>query len=80
MNTKLTLRLDDSLITRAKKFSKSEGKSISQIVADYFKAIQRHSGGRRQMIGPTTAKLAGCLKDAKIDENAFKEHLEGKFL
>ena len=36
MQTKLTLRLDDWLIRKAKRFSKKTGKSVSKIVADYF--------------------------------------------
>jgi hypothetical protein len=62
MTTKLTLRLEDSLIAQAKEFAQAEEKSISQIVADYFKTIQRHSGVKKQQIGPLTSRLAGCLK------------------
>jgi len=79
MNTKLTLRLDDSLIAQAKKFALAEGKSISQIVADYFKAIQTHSGTEKQQIGPITSRLAGCLRDAEVGEDDYKKHLERKF-
>jgi len=39
MNTKLTLRLDDQLILKAKRYSHRVGKSVSQIVADYFSLI-----------------------------------------
>ena len=36
MQTKLTLRLDDQLINRAKAFASQTGKSVSQLVAVYF--------------------------------------------
>ncbi len=36
MNTKLTLRLDDSLVESAKKYSVKTGKSVSKIMADLF--------------------------------------------
>ena len=36
MNTKLTLRLDENLIKSAKNYASSSGKSVSQLVADYF--------------------------------------------
>ena len=39
MNTKLTLRLDDQLILKAKRYSDRSGKSVSQLVADYFSLI-----------------------------------------
>ena len=79
MNTKLTLRLNDSLIGQAKKYARTEGKSVSQIVADYFKAIQNHSGDKKKGVGPITSKLYGCLKGAVLKED-YKEHLDGKFL
>jgi hypothetical protein len=40
MQTKLTLRLDDELVRKAKKFSKRAGKSVSKIVADYFDKLE----------------------------------------
>jgi hypothetical protein len=79
MNTKLTLRLDDALIIQAKQYARAEGKSISQIVADYFKAIRRPQGKKEPRIGPITSKLAGCMKDSGIGEEDYKKHLERKF-
>ncbi|MBE0418315.1 MAG: hypothetical protein IBX63_11175 [Coriobacteriia bacterium] len=39
MGTKLTLRLDEDLIRRAKRHSARSGKSVSRLVADYFALI-----------------------------------------
>ncbi len=36
MQTKLTLRLDEALIQRAKAEARRTGKSVSQLVAEYF--------------------------------------------
>ena len=36
MQTKLTLRLEDQLIEQAKSYAAHAGKSVSQIVSDYF--------------------------------------------
>ena len=36
MHTKLTLRIDEDLIKRAKTYSRQTGKSVSQLVADYL--------------------------------------------
>jgi hypothetical protein len=80
MNTKLTLRLDDSLIAQAKQHARIQKKSISQIVADYFKAIESRSWNKKPKIGPITSKLTGCMKDASIEEEDYKKHLERKFL
>lgn len=39
MNTKLTLRLDDSLIDAAKNYAAREGRSVSELVAAYFSRL-----------------------------------------
>ena len=39
MQTKLTLRLEDQLIKDAKQYARQSGKSLSQMVAEYFLAI-----------------------------------------
>ncbi len=36
MQTKLTLRMDEELIRKAKRFSRKTGRSLSRIVADFF--------------------------------------------
>jgi hypothetical protein len=39
MNTKLTLRMDESLIASAKDYAAAHGSSVSQMVANYFAAL-----------------------------------------
>ncbi|WP_230658802.1 DUF6364 family protein [Psychrobacter sp. I-STPA10] len=39
MQRKLTLQMDDELIKHAKEIAKQNGKSVSQMVADYFKQL-----------------------------------------
>jgi hypothetical protein len=80
MHTKLTLRIDDALIGQAKKYARHKGKSISQIVGDYFKAIQEGAKKNVPKIGPITNQLRGCLKGANIKEEDYKKHLEKKYL
>lgn len=43
MNTKLTLRMDESLIASAKIYAAAHGSSVSQIVANYFAALSHKS-------------------------------------
>ena len=40
MGEKLTLRLDRSLIDRAKAYARARGKSVSRLVADYFTLLE----------------------------------------
>lgn len=80
MHTKLTLRLDDRLIAQAKDYARDAGKSLSQIVAEYFSAMT----SRRQpdcTETPTVARLRGVLKDAGLDGvRDYHAHLEDKHL
>lgn len=80
MNTKLTLRLKSDLIGEAKQYARKEGKSISQIVADYFRAIQRRTAKPQPRLGPITSQLRGCLKGKSVREADYKKHLDKKYL
>jgi predicted HicB family RNase H-like nuclease len=46
METKLTLRLDEKLIGRAKSYARKSRKSVSQLVADYFSVLGARAGER----------------------------------
>ena len=79
MQRKLTLRLEDELIAAAKAQAARVGKSLSQMVADYFEAITK---ARREPVEmtPTVAKLRGSWKAANVDERDYYAHLEEKHL
>ena len=80
MKNKLTLRLDDSLIKRAKKRAKEKGTSVSQMVADYFALIEAEQSSSNQELPPITASLAGILKNVDIHEDDYRKYLEDKHL
>lgn len=81
MQTKLTLRLDQDLIRSAKEYSARTGKSLSQIVADYFSLIQQSEQENRiQKLPPVVQSLKGALKDSSISEDDYKRYLEEKYL
>lgn len=82
METKLTLRLDESLIENAKKEARNRGISLSRMVADYFLGIQsrKNSAKRsRKSLPPVTASLAGSLKGRDLDPAQYRRHLEEKY-
>lgn len=78
MQTKLTLRVEDSLIQQAKDYAKKNDKSLSQIVADYFRALTESK--KLLENAPITQSLIGVLSETKIDESDYKKHLEDKYL
>ncbi len=78
MQTKLTLRLEDELIRKAKKFSKITGKSVSMIVADYFEKLDAPPPEEIQGITPKVAALRGILKRTGAEEEHYCRHLAEK--
>lgn len=80
MQTKLTLRLEDQLIEQAKSYAAQAGKSVSQIVAEYFKLITTQNVKTNIPSTPITQSLRGLLRESKLDEKDYKKYLEGKHL
>lgn len=78
MQSKLTLRLDDSLIHHAKIYAKKHDKSLSKVVADYLKILT--SDSKLPTPAPITQSLIGILGSTKIDDADYKKHLEDKYL
>ena len=80
MQTKLTLRLDDALIQRAKLLSKKSGKSVSQMVAVYFAMLDETRSISIPKITPIVRSLKGSLDNPDISEDDYKKYIEGKYL
>ena len=79
MHTKLTLRMDDALVEKAKREAKRRGKSVSQMVAEFFDSLSKTSSGKRTL-PPLTASLVGVLKKHRVSEATYKKHLREKHL
>lgn len=79
MNTKLTLRMDDSLIESAKQYSAKSGKSVSRIVADLFEIIKNEKLEKHYSTTPAVLSLKGALKGKPVDEKDYKRYLEEKY-
>jgi hypothetical protein len=62
MHTKLTLRLEESLIVRAKAWARRRGVSLSQAVATVFEQLP---GSSEQALSPWTRKLVGIAPRRK---------------
>ena len=80
MNTKLTLRMDEFLIESAKECSVRTGKSLSRIVADFFRVIIEEKLEEEYQITPIVKSLSGILKESSLDKIDYKKHLEEKYL
>lgn len=75
MQTKLTLRMEKALIEKAKIFANTSGKSVSQLVADYFAILdedQTHSDIKTTKL---VSSLKGIMKGHSVDEEDYKRYL-----
>ncbi len=78
MNTKLTLRLDEQLIDRAKRTAEKRGKSVSQMVSEFFDALE--DGPRtKPALPPMTSALLGSLRGTSVSREAYRRHLRNKY-
>lgn len=82
MNTKLTLTIEQSLIEKAKKYAKGKGRSLSDIVENYFKAIVNEDNSKVIDSAPITSSLRGSFKASKdfdykkeLSESLLKKYL-----
>ena len=80
MQTKLTLRLEDELIHKAKLLAQKKGKSLSKMVSEYFDYITSTELSQDFELPPIVKSLYGSLADSKLDESDYKKHLECKHL
>lgn len=79
MNTKLTLRLDDRLIARAKSEAEKRGKSVSQMVAEFFASMGAVRAPHKKY-PPVTSSLLGALRGKNASPHDYKRYLRDKYL
>ncbi len=76
MQDKLTLRLEEKLIRGAREYAKSQQKSLSQIVSEFFSVLSSRKVSKKvKPLGPVTSKLVGSLKGANLNEDDYRDHL-----
>jgi hypothetical protein len=75
VTTKLTLSLDPAVITRAKRYAKQRGVSISAMVETYLAAVSQPLDAVKTP--PVRRRLQGLLKGAS--PAGYQRHLERKY-
>jgi Family of unknown function (DUF6364) len=79
MQTKLTLRMDEKLVDQAKTVAKTQGKSVSQIVADYFVALSADDPQTVSKYLPVTQSLRGLMVNADVSREDYRKYLAQKY-
>jgi len=78
VQTKLTLRLEERLVRRAKAYARRSGKSVSQMVADYFLLLLGREPEEAELLPPTVKLLKGSLRGRRVDRRDYRRHIEEK--
>ena len=76
MQTKLTLRLEEELVEKAKAWARAHGISLSQAVAEFFAQLPEREGPSH--LSPWTRRLAGIASGkgtAPTDEEVRHDYL-----
>lgn len=62
MDTKLTLNVDSELVKKAKLYAKDKGRSLSDLVETYFKALTHRKAISDSELTPRVRSLHGSFK------------------
>lgn len=74
--SKLTLSVDSRVVSRAKRYAKERGVSISEMVEAYLAAVAEPPGQAAGDV-PILRSVRGSLKKANIAE--YRSHLAAKY-
>ena len=81
MDTKLTLKLDQKAIDRAKRYARQRGVSLSRVVETYFLNLTEPEPKLPAAPTGVVAELSGILAGKEIDvsKESFAAHLAKKY-
>lgn len=79
MTTKLTLTIEKEVIERAKRYAKSTGRSLSELIEAYLESIVQEDNGGQRM----SKKLKGLVGSVKLpkdfdEDRELQECFKGK--
>lgn len=81
MDSKLTLNVDREVAGKAKKYAKSKGRSLSNLVEDYLRFLTRQTEAETPSLSPKVKSLLGSIKvpDDFEYKSALKDHFNEKY-
>ena len=77
--SKLTLNVDASVVTRAKRYAARRGISVSRLVEQFLALVSRSPRSGAEDLPPILARLRAELKGASANPAAYRKHLERKY-
>jgi hypothetical protein len=74
--SKLTLSVDDRVVSRAKRYAKQNGVSVSEMVETYLDKVTGPTSSELR-VTPVLRSVRGALK--KADLGGYRKHLAAKY-
>ena len=78
MDTKLTLKMDQSVIRSVKKYAEKNNRSLSKLVEDYFKNLVADNEPENQY-SPLVEELSGVISAEDLKNLDYVSYLEKKY-
>ncbi len=81
MDIKLTLKMNEEVIDKAKLYAKEKGTSLSKLVEHYFDSIAQDPKEKNFKISPLIKSLTGVIpaSEPKKDKNDYVDYLIEKY-
>lgn len=81
MDNKLTLKLDNKVIEKAKSYAKRKNTSLSQLIESYLQFLTSSNKNDEEETTPLVKSLSGILNAPKsLDyKESYKKHLGKKY-
>ncbi len=78
METKLTLKLDQSVIQSVKKYAQNNNRSLSKLVEDYFRNLISENEPKKHF-SPLVEELSGVIAENDLNKIDYVQYLEHKY-
>ena len=72
METKLTLKLDQAVISGVKEYAQKNNKSLSKITEDFFRNLIQ-SEGKDEVYPPIIKKLSGVVSEQDLEKLSMQD-------
>jgi len=79
METKLTLKLDQSVIQSVKIYAEKNNRSLSKLVEDYFRNLLMENDTRKLKLSPLVQELSGIISESDLNGINYIDYLESKY-
>ncbi|HLF65674.1 MAG TPA: DUF6364 family protein [Saprospiraceae bacterium] len=81
MTTKLTLKVDEKVIAKAKIYAKKKNTSLSKLVESYLQFLVSKAPAAPDDVTPLVKSLSGVLNATELRdyEESYKRHITKKY-